>query len=324
MATLLEVQELEKRFVTDKSFLGKPTKVVNAVDKVSLHICSGETIGIVGESGCGKSTLGRTILGLLPPTGGKILYKGSNIVEYSARDTRELRKKMQLIFQDPYASLNPRMTVFELICAPLNAFGLGSRSERAQRVADIMEKVGLSPETMGRYPHEFSGGQRQRIVIARALVLQPEFVVCDEPVSALDVSVRAQVLNLLRALQSNFGLTYLFISHDLSVIKYVSSRVAVMYLGRIVEMAKKEELFGGTPLHPYTEALLSAIPLPDVEHQRSRIVLTGDVPSPIHPPSGCHFHPRCRYATERCRTEKPPLENCGGGHMVACHLHSQK
>ena len=316
---LLEVQKVKKEFVTSKSLTGKPLKIVHAVDSVDLTIYEGETIGVVGESGCGKSTLGRCILQLIRPTAGNVLYRGEDITKLNKEQMRQMRRKMQLIFQDPYASLNPRMTVLELIMAPLEAFGIGTMEERVQRVKEIMELVGMPENMMNRYPHEFSGGQRQRIVIARALVLNPEFVVCDEPVSALDVSVRAQVLNLIQELKKKKHLTYMFISHDLSVVKYISDRIAVMYLGRIVEIAEKNELYNN-PQHPYTKALLSAIPIPDVDNKMKREILTGDVPSPLNPPSGCYFHTRCKYATERCKTECPALHDVGKGHMVACHL----
>ena len=316
---LLEVQKVKKEFVTSKSLTGKPLKIVHAVDSVDLTIYEGETIGVVGESGCGKSTLGRCILQLIRPTAGNVLYRGEDITKLNKEQMRQMRRKMQLIFQDPYASLNPRMTVLELIMAPLEAFGIGTMEERVQRVKEIMELVGMPENMMNRYPHEFSGGQRQRIVIARALVLNPEFVVCEEPVSALDVSVRAQVLNLIQELKKKKHLTYMFISHDLSVVKYISDRIAVMYLGRIVEIAEKNELYNN-PQHPYTKALLSAIPIPDVDNKMKREILTGDVPSPLNPPSGCYFHTRCKYATERCKTECPALHDVGNGHMVACHL----
>ena len=316
---LLEVQKVKKEFVTSKSLTGKPLKIVHAVDSVDLTIYEGETIGVVGESGCGKSTLGRCILQLIRPTAGNVLYRGEDITKLNKEQMRQMRRKMQLIFQDPYASLNPRMTVLELIMAPLEAFGIGTMEERVQRVKEIMELVGMPENMMNRYPHEFSGGQRQRIVIARALVLNPEFVVCDEPVSALDVSVRAQVLNLIQELKKKKHLTYMFISHDLSVVKYISDRIAVMYLGRIVEIAEKNELYNN-PQHPYTKALLSAIPIPDVDNKMKREILTGDVPSPLNPPSGCYFPARCKYATERCKPECPVLHDVGNGHMVACHL----
>lgn len=316
---LVEVKDVKKEFITAKSLTGKPQKTVHAVDGVNLNIYEGETVGVVGESGCGKSTLGRTILQLIPPTAGQILYRGEDITKFKKEEMRQMRRKMQLIFQDPYASLNPRMTVLELIKAPLDAYKIGNNEERIKKVKEIMELVGMPENMMNRYPHEFSGGQRQRIVIARALVLDPEFVVCDEPVSALDVSVRAQVLNLIQDLQKTKKLTYLFISHDLSVVKYVSDRIAVMYLGRIVEIAEKSELYNN-PQHPYTKALLSAIPIPDVDRKMKREILTGDVPSPLNPPKGCYFNTRCKYASERCRQECPALHDIGNGHMVACHL----
>lgn len=316
---LVEVKDVKKEFIIAKSLTGKPQKIVHAVDGVNLNIYEGETVGVVGESGCGKSTLGRTILQLIPPTAGQILYRGEDITKFKKEEMRQMRRKMQLIFQDPYASLNPRMTVLELIKAPLDAYKIGNNEERIKKVKEIMELVGMPENMMNRYPHEFSGGQRQRIVIARALVLDPEFVVCDEPVSALDVSVRAQVLNLIQDLQKTKKLTYLFISHDLSVVKYVSDRIAVMYLGRIVEIAEKSELYNN-PQHPYTKALLSAIPIPDVDRKMKREILTGDVPSPLNPPKGCYFNTRCKYASERCRQECPALHDIGNGHMVACHL----
>ena len=310
--TILEVKHLKKYFNTPKGTL-------HAVDDVSFTLERGKTLGIVGESGCGKSTTGRAILRLIEPTAGEVIFNGEDITKKNKEQMRLLRREMQLIFQDPYASLNPRMTVLELIMAPLEAFGIGTMEERVQRVKEIMELVGMPENMMNRYPHEFSGGQRQRIVIARALVLNPEFVVCDEPVSALDVSVRAQVLNLIQELKKKKHLTYMFISHDLSVVKYISDRIAVMYLGRIVEIAEKNELYNN-PQHPYTKALLSAIPIPDVDNKMKREILTGDVPSPLNPPSGCYFHTRCKYATERCKTECPVLHDVGNGHMVACHL----
>jgi len=292
--------------------------VVKAVDDINLTIRKGETLGLVGESGCGKSTLGRTILKLIPMTSGQILYNGEDIAAYDNKKMWEMRKKMQIIFQDPYSSLNPRMTVFDLVSAPLDVYGIGTAEERKEMVINILNDVGLDKQYLNRFPHEFSGGQRQRIGIARALILNPEFVVCDEAVSALDVSVRAQVLNLMKKMQEKRNLTYLFISHDLSVVRHVSDRVAVMYLGSVVEIAGKHELYG-EPKHPYTQALLSAIPIPDANRKRQRIILEGDVPSAYNPPSGCKFHTRCPYATEQCRTEVPQLKSIGGDHMVACH-----
>ena len=284
-----------------------------------MTIHKGETLGLVGESGCGKSTLGRTILNLIPKTSGQILYEGQDIGDYSKKQMWEMRRKMQIIFQDPYSSLNPRMTVYDLVSAPLEVYGIGSHEERREMVISILQDVGLDKQYLNRFPHEFSGGQRQRIGIARALILNPEFVVCDEAVSALDVSVRAQVLNLMKKMQAKRNLTYLFISHDLSVVRHVSDRVAVMYLGSVVEVAEKKELYGH-PIHPYTKALLSAIPIPDANRKRHRIILEGDVPSAYNPPSGCKFHTRCPYATERCSQEIPKLRDVGSGHLVACHL----
>ena len=316
---LLSVKHLTKNYVSKKSFFGKPLSYVHAVDDVSLDIFRGETLGVVGESGCGKSTLGRSILRLIEPTSGELIYSGKDLRGLNKEEMREMRKKLQLIFQDPYASLNPRMTVLDLIKAPLDVFNIGTHDERIERVLEMMKLVGLTEEQMNRYPHEFSGGQRQRIVIARAIILSPEFVVCDEPVSALDVSVRAQVLNLLKELQAKRNLTYMFISHDLSVVKYVSDRIAVMYLGRVVELATKDALYD-TPLHPYTKALLEAIPLPEVGRKRSGMQLEGDVPSPINPPSGCYFHTRCPYAKDICSKEKPELKESRPGHWCACHF----
>lgn len=309
---LLRVEHLKKYF---KSARG----MVHAVDDVSFTLEAGKTLGVVGESGCGKSTLGRTILNLIPKTSGQIFYEGQDIGAYDKKQMWEMRKKMQIIFQDPYSSLNPRMTVYDLVSAPLEVYGIGSAKERREMVISILHDVGLDQQYLNRFPHEFSGGQRQRIGIARALILNPEFVVCDEAVSALDVSVRAQVLNLMKKMQEKRGLTYLFISHDLSVVRHVSDRVAVMYLGSVVEVAEKRELYGH-PLHPYTKALLSAIPIPDANRKRQRIILEGDVPSAYNPPAGCKFHTRCPYATDRCRQEVPALKDVGGGHMAACHL----
>ena len=316
--TLVKIENLTKNFISKKSFFGKPLSYVHAVDNVSLDIYKGETLGIVGESGCGKSTLGRSILRLTEPTSGKVIYDNTDLVTLSKEDMRQMRKRLQLIFQDPYASLNPRMTVKDLIKAPLDVFNIGNESERMEKVFQIMKQVGLTEEQLNRYPHEFSGGQRQRIVIARAIILDPEFVVCDEPVSALDVSVRSQVLNLLNTLQKEKNLTYMFISHDLSVVKYISDRIAVMYLGRVVELAEKDELYSHAA-HPYTKALLSAVPIAEVGRKREISVLEGDVPSPINPPKGCYFNTRCPYADERCRKEKPELRDIGCGHMCACH-----
>ena len=315
---LLRVEHLKKYFTSKKKFLESKPKTVRAVDDVSFEIQRGETFGVVGESGCGKSSLGRTILRLHEPDAGKVIFAGVDLSTLSAKEMRDYRRKMQIIFQDPYASLNPRMTVKELICAPLDVFEIGTKAEREQAVLDMMTKVGLPHEYLNRYPHEFSGGQRQRIMIARALILNPEFVVCDEPVSALDVSVRAQVLNLMKDLQRDMSLTYMFISHDLSVVRYVCDRIMVMYLGQVMEIATKDELYAHAQ-HPYTQALLSSIPIPDVDVQPDRIRLSGELPSPFNPPVGCRFNTRCRFATEKCRTCQPELRDMGNGHMVACH-----
>lgn len=313
---LLEVQKVKKEFVTSKSLTGKPLKIVHAVDSVDLTIYEGETIGVVGESGCGKSTLGRCILQLIRPTAGNVLYRGEDITKLNKEQMRQMRRKMQLIFQDPYASLNPRMTVLELIMAPLEAFGIGTMEERVKRVKEIMELVGMPENMMNRYPHEFSGGQRQRIVIARALVLNPEFVVCDEPVSALDVSIQAQVLNLLKKLQQQKGLTYMFVTHDMSVVRHISDEICVMYLGQMVEKCPSKELFKH-PLHPYTQALLSAIPSVDIHHPMKREILHGEITSPVDPKPGCRFAARCKYATEACRQPQQQVE-ASPGHFVTC------
>ena len=316
---LLETKDLRKYFSGKKGLFNLNPPVVKAVDDITLTIHKGETLGLVGESGCGKSTLGRTILKLIPMTSGQVIYNGEDIAAYDKKQMWEMRKRMQIIFQDPYSSLNPRMTVYDLVSAPLEVYGIGSAAERKEMVISILNDVGLDKQYLNRFPHEFSGGQRQRIGIARALILNPEFVVCDEAVSALDVSVRAQVLNLMKKMQQKRNLTYLFISHDLSVVRHVSDRVAVMYLGSVVEIADKQDLYGA-PLHPYTRALLSAIPIPDANRKRNRIILEGDVPSAYNPPSGCKFHTRCPYATDRCREEVPALRDMGGGHSVACHF----
>ena len=305
-----------------KYFKGKGKNVVKAVDDVSLVIHKGETLGLVGESGCGKSTLGRTLLRLLEPTEGEIIYKGQDLSQLSAKEMRLMRQHMQMVFQNPYSSLNPRMSVLESVRAPLDIFKIGTPAERFEKCKEMLHYVGFEEYQMYRYPHEFSGGQRQRIVIARALISQPDFIVCDEPVSALDVSVRAQVLNLMREINQERGVAYLFISHDLSVVKHVSDRIAVMYLGNLVEIAKCEDLYR-EPKHPYTKALLSSIPIPDPDVKIDRIPLEGDIPSPMNPPSGCRFHTRCRYATERCKTQKPELHYDANGHGVACHLYGE-
>ncbi len=318
---LLEVTGLKKHFPVTKGVFARVVGQVHAVDGVSFTIGRGETLGLVGESGCGKSTVGRTVLKLLEPTGGSIRVKGSDITDLSPKDMLPYRREMQMIFQDPYASLNPRMQAGAVVREPLVIHNVGSKAEQQERVAWLFEKVGLRPERMYAYAHEFSGGQRQRIGIARALAVNPELMVCDEPVSALDVSIQAQIINLLMDLQDEFQLSYLFISHDLAVVEHISHKVAVMYLGRIVEATDKASLFD-MPLHPYTEALLSAVPIPDAKARtRQRMILQGDVPSPINPPSGCHFHARCPYAMARCRTESPPLREVVPGHLTACHLH---
>ena len=310
---LLEVRNLKKYF-------GKKDRVLHAVDDISVTIQQGKTLGVVGESGCGKSTLGRTVLRLLEPTDGQIIFDGQDITHVSEREMRKYRQSMQIIFQDPYASLNPRMTVRELIQAPLDVYSHESEAEKLAKVKNIMAKVGLREEYMSKYPHEFSGGQRQRIVIARALILEPKFIFCDEPVSALDVSVRAQVLNLMKDLQKEFNLTYMFISHDLSVVRFLCDRIGVMYLGRMVEIADRQELYDN-PMHPYTKALLSAIPVPDVDVKHEPMLLEGDIPSPYNPPKGCLFHTRCKFAMECCKTEVPQMRQIGENHCVACHLY---
>lgn len=315
--TLLQVQDIRKEFIQKKVFSGGPPVAVKAVDGISLTVNAGEIIGIVGESGCGKSTLGRVILKLQNPTSGTIMFEGQDITAYSEAQMRPLRRHMQLIFQDPYASLNPRMNILHSISAPLDAFETGTRSERYDKVLSMMEQVGLPADFINKYPHEMSGGQRQRVAIARAMITQPKFVVCDEPVSALDVSVRAQVLNLMRRMQRQYGMAYLFISHDLSVIRYLCDRVEVLYLGHIVESATKKELFEN-PLHPYTKALMEAIPLADVDRRRKRSLLDGDIPSPINPPSGCQFHTRCKYCKPECAQTQPQLQKITSTHSVAC------
>jgi oligopeptide transport system ATP-binding protein len=319
---LLSVRNLVKRFPVTGGFLGRTVDHVHAVDGVSFDIAAGETLGLVGESGCGKSTTGRCILRLIEPTSGEVRFDGRDVMAADARGLRELARGMQIIFQDPYASLNPRMTVGAIIGEALTIHKLARNvREYDERVVNLLETVGLHADYRSRYPHEFSGGQRQRIGIARALAVSPRLIVCDEPVSALDVSIQAQVINLLEDLQRQFGLTYLFIAHDLSVVEHISRRVAVMYLGRIVELASAHDLYA-TPRHPYTEALLSAVPVPDPAAKRQRIVLQGDVPNPIRPPAGCHFHPRCPHAMERCRSEAPLLREVAPGHLAACHLNA--
>jgi oligopeptide/dipeptide ABC transporter ATP-binding protein len=320
---LLEVTDLKKYFPIRKGLLTRTVGQVHAVDGVSFSIADGETLGVVGESGCGKSTLGRTILRLMRPTSGTVKLRGIDITDLSDTALRPYRREMQIVFQDPYSSLNPRMTAGRIVGEPLIIHNVGSTGDREARVASLFERVGLPADSMAKYPHQFSGGQRQRIGIAKALALNPSLIICDEPVSALDVSIQAQVVNLLIDLQQEFGLSYLFIAHDLAVVKHISHRVAVMYLGRIVELTDKKSLFT-QPLHPYSEALLSAIPVPNPKANREgRVILTGDVPSPINPPSGCHFHTRCPYATDRCRTDIPALREVKPGHLVSCHLHDE-
>jgi len=316
---ILEVRNLKKYFTANVDFFGRPTAYIKAVDDVSFSINQGETLGLVGESGCGKSTTGRTIIHLYKPTGGEILFNGQAID--SQVGEKHLRQSMQMIFQDPYASLNPRMTVGDTIGEPLDIHGLPVTGERSERIVSLLRMVGLNPEHANRFPHEFSGGQRQRIGIARALASNPSFIICDEAISALDVSIQAQVVNLLKGLQEELGLTYLFIAHDLAMVKHISNRVAVMYLGKIVEMANSRELYSH-PQHPYTKALLSAIPIPDpvVEAKRQRVHLVGDIPNAINPPSGCRFRTRCYDAMGICAEQEPAILDAGSGHMVACHL----
>ena len=316
---LVEVRELYKHFPVRSGLLSRRTGAVHAVDGVSFTLRRGECMGLVGESGSGKTTVGRLLLRLLEPTGGQVLFEGRDVSHAGADELRALRRQMQMIFQDPYSSLNPRMTVEQMIREPLAIHRLAHGSERARRVAELLDVVGLGGEHARRFPHEFSGGQRQRIGIARALAVNPKLLVCDEPVSALDVSIRAQVINLLRNLQREFRLTYLFIAHDLGVVRHIADRVAVMYLGKVVETASKPALFA-RPLHPYTQALFSAIPVPDPEAKRDRIILQGDVPTPIDPPSGCRFHTRCPFAEEVCRQREPALTEAAPGHRAACHL----
>ena len=323
---LLSVSNLKMHFpITRGIILQRQVGSIKAVDGITFDLMRGETLGLVGESGCGKSTTGRAILQLYEPTAGEVVFEGQDLTEINSGDLRRMRRRMQMIFQDPYASLNPRMTVGSIVGEPLEVHKIGgSRREQQQRVQELLEIVGLNPYFINRYPHEFSGGQRQRIGVARALAVNPSFIVCDEPISALDVSIQAQVINLLEDLQSEMGLTYLFIAHDLSVVRHISDRIAVMYLGKIVELADREVLYEN-PLHPYTQALLSAVPIPDpqVEKKRQRIILEGDVPSPAEPPTGCNFNTRCPQVMDICRQYEPSFTDVGDGHRVACFLYDQ-
>lgn len=322
---LLEVKNLKKYFKVDKGIIRRDIRYVKAVDDISFKIFKGETLGLVGESGCGKSTTGRTIIRLYDVTDGEVIFDGAEIGHMSESELKPFRKRIQMIFQDPYASLNTRMTVADIIGEPLDIHGLASGQDRQQRIFDLLERVGLSKMHASRYPHEFSGGQRQRIGIARALAVNPDFIICDEPISALDVSIQAQVVNMLEDLQKEFGLTYLFIAHDLSMVKHISDRIGVMYLGKMAEIAESKALYE-KPLHPYTQALLSAIPIPDPEVTRAkqRIILEGDVPSPLNPPSGCRFRTRCIYAMEKCAQIEPELKEVEPNHFVACHLMDER
>jgi len=321
-AVLLRVEGLKKYFPVTQGLFRRRVGNVKAVDGLTFGVYRGETLGLVGESGCGKTTTGRTILQLYPPTAGTVTLDGTDLSQLKGREMRRMRRRMQMIFQDPYASLNPRMTVGGIVAAPLKIHGVARGRECQERVAELLELVGMNPGFVNRYPHEFSGGQRQRIGIARALALNPEFIVCDEPIAALDVSIQAQVVNLLQELQEQFGLTYLFIAHDLSMVRHISDRVAVMYLGKIVELTDRDTLYAN-PLHPYTQALLSAVPVPDpaFERQRERILLEGDLPSPANPPPGCNFNTRCPAAFDTCFEREPEFKEASDGHWVACHLH---
>ncbi len=316
---ILEVQNLKKYFPVKKTITGKVTRQLFAVDDVSFSLKAGETLGIVGESGCGKTTLGRTILKLHKPTDGRIIFEGQDITDYNSAQMREIRKKMQIIFQDPYSSLPPRSTVGGILSEPVEVHNIVPKAQVKDYVLELMDKCGLRDYYYERYPHEFSGGQRQRICIARALSVNPKLVICDEPVSALDVSIQAQIINLLKQLQQDMNLTYVFISHDLSVVKFISDKIGVMYLGSMVEFGSKEEIFAN-PLHPYTKALFSAIPHPDPDVKMNRIILKGDIPSPIDPPKGCRFHTRCPHATDICKVATPEYKDYGNGHCAACHL----
>jgi len=317
--SLLEIRDLKKHFPVGEGLFSRNKGVLKAVDGVNLTVEEGETLGLVGESGCGKSTLGRTILRLIEPTGGEVIFQGKNLLALSQRELRNMRRQMQIIFQDPYASLNPRMRVGDIVGEGLEIHKLAKGKAKRERVLELLHQVGLREEHYDRYPHEFSGGQRQRIGIARALAVSPKFIVCDEPVSSLDVSIQAQIINLLQELQEKMHLTYLFISHDLRVVEHISHRVAIMYLGKVVEIAKSDTIYQDAK-HPYTKALLSAVPIADTSKKKERVVLEGDVPSPVNPPSGCTFHPRCSYREAICDKTEPPLEFYAGGHGVSCHV----
>ena len=321
---LVEIKALRMWFPIFRGILQKHVADVKAVDTINFHVYRGETLGLVGESGCGKSTTGRAILQLYRPTGGEVLFEGKDLVKLKDNELRPMRRQMQMIFQDPYASLNPRMTVGSIISEPLEVHNIGNKAERVERVRELLRVVGLNPYFINRYPHEFSGGQRQRIGVARALAVNPSFIVCDEPISALDVSIQAQIINLLEDLQEQFNLTYLFIAHDLSVVRHISDRIAVMYLGKIMEMCDRDELYRN-PMHPYSQALLSAVPIPDpvVEEKRQRIILEGDVPTPVNPPKGCHFCTRCPKVMEVCKDNEPEFRDYGEEHFVACWLYQK-
>ena len=320
---IMQVRDLKKYFpITRGIVIQREVGAIKAVDGISFDVYQGETLGLVGESGCGKSTTGRTILQLYRPTAGEVHFEGTDLVSIKGEELRRMRRRMQMIFQDPYASLNPRMTVGNIIGEPLEVHGIAKGKERRERVQELLRVVGLNPYFVNRYPHEFSGGQRQRIGVARALALNPAFIVCDEPISALDVSIQAQIINLLEELQETFGLTYLFIAHDLSVVRHISDRIAVMYLGKIMELTGRHELYDN-PMHPYSQALLSAVPIPDpvVEEKRQRIILEGDVPTPVNPPQGCNFSTRCPKVMDICREKEPPFKDYGNEHYVACWLY---
>ena len=325
-SSFLKIDNLKMHFPIMRGVIfQRQVGAIKAVDGLNFSMFKGETLGLVGESGCGKSTTGRAILQLYRPTDGNVVFEGKDLTKTSGEELRKMRRRMQMIFQDPYASLNPRMTVGSIISEPLEVHGIGSnRKERQERVQDLLKRVNLNPYFVNRYPHEFSGGQRQRIGIARALAVNPAFIVCDEPISALDVSIQAQIINLLEDLQEELGLTYLFIAHDLSVVRHISDRIAVMYLGKIVELADRDALYAN-PMHPYTQALLSAVPIPDpvIESKRQRIILEGDVPSPANPPKGCHFNTRCPRVMDVCRQQEPPFKDYGDGHYAACFLYEK-